>query len=152
MNTTGIWSEKGRYGGHPCIRGHRFSMSQLVAEVNDGRSLKFLSDDFDIEYDEIYKAWIDLVNELCLLKINTKYIMCKPEDTNCLRDHRIPISLMLMDFVLGNEMTPEAVADSRDLKLEDVKGVLNDVACLLDGDWLNGLLKTKRLFWEGQSI
>lgn len=48
MNTTGIWSEKLRLSGKPCIRGQRFSMAQLA----DGRPLKEIAEDFDIDYNK----------------------------------------------------------------------------------------------------
>lgn len=49
MNTSGIWSEKLRLSGKPCIRGQRFSMAQLLA---DGRPLKEIAEDFDIDYNK----------------------------------------------------------------------------------------------------
>lgn len=68
MNTSGIWSEKLRLGGKPCIRGQRFSMSQLIAELADGRPLKEIAEDFDIDYDKIRLAWIDLVEQTYIRK------------------------------------------------------------------------------------
>lgn len=141
MNTTAIWSEKLRMGGKPCIRGQRFPMSQLLAEVCDGVTLREISDNFDIDYDNIKAAWIDLVNELCLLKINSKYII--REEVNCLKEvvhlrgDRIPVSLVLMDLLLDNS-TPMEESAKRDLRPEQVEGMLNDLANLLSYDWTGG--------------
>jgi uncharacterized protein (DUF433 family) len=138
MDTTGIWTTKNRLGGKPCIRGHRFSMAQLLGEVADGITLREISSNFDIDYVNIKSAWIDLVNELCLLKIVSKHIMADPETmggVNCLQGHRIPISLTLMDLL---ERTCEEEAEDFDLEVEEVEGMLCDLAVLLDRSWVDG--------------
>lgn len=141
MNTSGIWSEPLRLSGKPCIRGHRFSMAQLLAEMAEREdTLKSIAENFDIEYSEIKLAWIDLVGELCKLKINSQYIMSDPETRggeNCLQGHRIPISLVMMGLLEENWTTKEE-ADDYDLEPEEVEGMLWNLASLLDRDWTNG--------------
>lgn len=140
MNTAGIWSEKLRCSGKPCIRGQRFSMSQLLAELADGRPIKEIAEDFDIDYNKIKLAWTDLVEQLSYLKINSQYIMSDPETRggqNCVQGHRIPISLVLMNL-LEQDWTPKQEADDYDLEPEEVEGVLCNLASLLDRDWTNG--------------
>ena len=135
MNTTGIWTDKDRLGGKPCIRGHRLSIAQLIAEVADGRSLKEIAKDFGIDYNDIWSAWVDLVNELCLLKINSNYIMSEETGTNCLCG--TPISLFLMNILLDNR-TPSEEAKNHDLDTNEIEGMLWNLASLLDRDWTNG--------------
>jgi uncharacterized protein (DUF433 family) len=43
-------------------------MSQLIAELADGRPLKEIAEDFDIDYDKIRLAWIDLVEQTYIRK------------------------------------------------------------------------------------
>ncbi len=135
MNTTGIWSEKDRVGGCPCIRGHRFSLAQLLAEVASGRPLREISEDFYINYDGIRVAWTDLVNELHLLNINSEYIMSDGE--NCLRDTGLPISLILMSLLVENR-TPKEAGYYYDLEQKQIEGLLWNLASLLDRDWTKG--------------
>lgn len=138
MNTSGIWVDNLRCGGKPCIRGHRFSISQLIAELASGRTLKEIAEDFDIDYDNITLAWRDLVNQLCELKINSRYIISDPEmrgGQNCLQGHRIPISLILMNLL---DSTPIEEAKDYDLEPEEVEGMLWNLASLLDRDWTDG--------------
>jgi len=140
MDTTGIWSERLRLGGKPCIRGHRFSMAQLLAELADGDKLSEIAENFDISYDEIKLAWTDLVSQLCELKINSQYIMSDPETRggqNCVQGHRIPISLILMGL-LEEGWTVKEEAEDYDLEPQEVEGVLWNLASLLDRDWTNG--------------
>lgn len=140
MNTVGIWSEKLRLSGKPCIRGERFSMAQLLAELADGNRLSEIAENFDIDYNKIKLAWTDLVNELCQLKINSQYIMSDPETRggqNYLQGHRIPISLVLMNL-LEEDWAPKQEADDYDLEPEEVEGMLWNLASLLDRDWING--------------
>ena len=136
MNSNGIWTDKLRLGGTPCIRWHRFSLAQLLAEVADGSTLKQIVEDFDIDYDYIREAWCDLVQQLALLKINSQYIM-SDRGENCIKGHRIPISLILMTLLQQN-WTPKEVAYNWDLTSEQVEGVLWNLATLLDRSWVNG--------------
>lgn len=46
MNTPGIWTDQLRCSGKPCIRGHRFSISQLIAELADGDTLMDIAENF----------------------------------------------------------------------------------------------------------
>ncbi len=138
MNTIGIWTEAGRLGGKPCIRGHRFTIAQLLGELADGRTLREISEDFDINYDNIKAAWIDLVNELCLLKINTKHIMSDQEvrgGQNCLQGHRIPISLTLMNLLVENR-TSKSEAEDYELEESEITGMLWDLATMLNQEWV----------------
>lgn len=140
MNTPGIWSERCRLSGKPCIRGHRFSMAQLLAELADGDRLSEIAENFDIDYNSIKLAWTDLVNQLCELKINSQYIMSDPETRggqNCLQGHRIPISLVLMNL-LQEDWIPRQEAEDYDLEQEEVEGMLWNLASLLDRDWTTG--------------
>jgi uncharacterized protein (DUF433 family) len=61
MNTSGIWSDRLRLGGKPCIRGDRFSIAQLLAEMAEGEdTLSSIAENFDVEYDKIKLAWTEL--------------------------------------------------------------------------------------------
>ena len=51
-------SDQNRMGGVPCIKGTRFTFSQLLAELADGSSLTEICDDFDLDY----KACTDALN------------------------------------------------------------------------------------------
>jgi uncharacterized protein (DUF433 family) len=140
MNTSGIWSTKDCLSGKPCIREHKFSMAQLITEVSDGKSLRGIAEDYEIDYDKIELAWTDLVQELRKLKINSQYIMSDPETRggeNCIHGHRIPINLILMNLLQENSI-PKQEAYDYDLEDEEVEGVLWNLASLLDRDWTNG--------------
>lgn len=138
MNTTGIWSEGMRLGGKPCIRKHRFSMAQLMAELADGGNLKQIAEDFDIDYDIMRVAWSDLVDELCLLKINTDHIMSDQKGVNCLQGRGISISIMLTDLLVENRTVEEEATKFVDLDKDEIEGMLRDLAMLLDQDWTGG--------------
>lgn len=137
MNTTGIWSEKGRLSGKPCVRNTRLSIAQVLAEVADGRALKEIAEDFNVDYDSIWGAWVDLVNELCLLKINSEHIMRKVGCTNYVKDTECPVSWILMNLLLDN-VTPKQEAEKHAVDQEKIEGVLWNLAALLDRDWTNG--------------
>ncbi len=140
MNTPGIWTDKDRCSGKPCLQGTRMPMCQILAELADGRDLKEIAEDFDLDYDTIVVAWHDLIEELCKLSINSQYIMSDPETRggeSCIQGHRIPISLVLMNFLEENS-TPKQEAENYDLEPEEVEGILWNLASLLDRTWENG--------------
>lgn len=64
-NTSHIWTDKDRCGGKPCIRGHRFTVAQLLAELAEGdRSLKKICEDFGLPFEmcrgvieQVAKEW-----------------------------------------------------------------------------------------------
>lgn len=60
LNTKGIWSESLRLGGKPCVRGHRFSVSQLLAELAEGNSLQDIAENFEIELADLTQVLWDL--------------------------------------------------------------------------------------------
>ena len=60
MNTPSVWTDPQRLGGKPCLRGHRISVSQLLAEMSEGRSIKKLSEDFNLQPDLLYGMLEDL--------------------------------------------------------------------------------------------
>jgi uncharacterized protein (DUF433 family) len=61
MNTKYIWTDNQRLGGKPCIRNHRFSIAQLLAELAEGdRGLKEIADDFDMDLKEVCGAIEDV--------------------------------------------------------------------------------------------
>lgn len=137
MTTEAIWVDPQRLGGSPCVQGSRFSLAQLLAEMTDG-TLQDIADNFDIDYNRLEAAWISLVNQLSLLKINSRYIMSDPDirgGQNCLRGHRIPISLILMNLV---HSTVSEEVDGYELEKEEVVGMLSDLAVLLRHDWSEG--------------
>lgn len=140
MNTAGIWTDEDRCSGKPCLQKTRMPMCQILAELADGRDLKEIAEDFDLGYDNVVVAWHDLVEEFCKLKINSQYIMSDPETRggeNCIANHRIPISLLMMNFLEENS-TPKQEAHDYDLENEEVEGVLWNLASLLDRDWSKG--------------
>jgi uncharacterized protein (DUF433 family) len=116
-------------------------MAQLLAEMAEGEdTLTSIAKNFDIEYNRIKQAWTDLVEELCKLKINSEYIVSDPEmrgGQNCVKGHRIPISLVLMG-ILQEDWTTKQEANDYDLEPEEVEGVLWNLALLLDRNWTNG--------------
>lgn len=140
MNTDGIWSDRLRLGGKPCISGHRFSVAQLLAEMAEGEdTLSSIAENFDIDYDKIKLAWTNLIQELSKLKINSQYIMSDPETRggeNCIEG--IPISLVLMEILEEDCTAKEEADDYYDLEQEEVEGMLWNLASLLDRDWTNG--------------
>ena len=141
MNTPGIWSEPLRCSGKPCIRGTRFSLSQILAEMAEGvDTIKGLAEDFELEYDKVKLAWTDLIQELGKLKLDTEYILSDPDvrgGENCLRWHRIPISQVLMDLLEENSTAKEEASDYA-LEPKKVEGMLWNLASLLDHNWIDG--------------
>ena len=137
MNTASIWTDPKRLGGSPCIRGTRFSLAQLLAELCD-TPLQNIAENFEIDYNKLESAFVSLVSQLSLLKINSRYIVSDPElrgGQNCLRGHRIPISLTLMNLI---DNTVEEEVDDYELEKEEVVGMLSDLAVLLRHDWSEG--------------
>jgi uncharacterized protein (DUF433 family) len=140
MNTTGIWTDKDRCSGKPCLRNTRMPMCQILAELADGRPLSEIAEDFDLDYNNMKEAWTNLVQELNKLRINSKYIMSDPDTRggeNCIQGHRIPISLLLMNLLDGDS-TPNEEAEDYELEQEEVEGVLWNLAALLDREWTDG--------------
>jgi hypothetical protein len=119
MNTTGIWSDKDRVSGKPCIRNTRLSISE----------------DFNVDYDKVWSAWVSMVNELCLLKINSSYII--RSDVNYIKGSEAPVSYVLMKLLTDN-LKPSELLFERGLDYETVRGALNDLAMLLDRNWTTG--------------
>lgn len=67
MNTKHIWTDPKRCGGVPCIRGHRFSVAQLLGELAESRSAELLCHQFDFNLDEVWGVLQDLglhINDL----------------------------------------------------------------------------------------
>jgi uncharacterized protein (DUF433 family) len=46
-----IWTHPLRCGGLPCLRGTRFTIAQVLAELADGRRIDELADSFDLDVD-----------------------------------------------------------------------------------------------------
>ena len=134
MNTTGIWTDPQRCSGKPCINGTRFPMCQLLAELADERDLKEISEDFNIDYDKIKQAWMDLIEQVSLLKIDSQFIMSKGNDNYLGKES---VSLLLRNLLTENR-TPEKEAIHHDLSENALEGMLWDLASLLDRDWTNG--------------
>lgn len=132
MNTTWIWTDKQRLSGKPCVRGQRFSIAQMFAELVDKGNLQTIADDFDIPLKDLQGAMLDVISYLCEQKINMEYISSDPETRggeNCLIGHRIPISMLLVDL---REDGVNEEADNYDLDTIELEGMLNDLAILFD--------------------
>lgn len=140
VNTSGIWTERQRCGGKPCMRNTRMKISQILAELADGGRLSEIAEDFELDYNNLKIAWHDLVGELCKLRINSEYIMSDSETRggqNCVQGHRIPISMILMGLLDSNH-TPKQEAHDYDLEQDQVEGILWNLASLLDRNWMHG--------------
>jgi uncharacterized protein (DUF433 family) len=46
-----VESVAGKCGGKPVLKGTRFTVAQVFAEVADGRDVRDLARDFDLDYD-----------------------------------------------------------------------------------------------------
>ncbi len=55
-----------RRGGVPVIKGTRFTVAQLLAEIADGNSIKEIADDFHLDLNIIERLLRDIAN--CLDK------------------------------------------------------------------------------------
>lgn len=55
-----IWAHSLRRGGLPCLRGTRFTISQVLAELADGCCIAELAEDFDLDVDMIEAALREL--------------------------------------------------------------------------------------------
>ena len=62
INTTHIWTDPDRCGGRPCIRGHRLTLAQMLAELSEGRSIQELEADFRLEEGQLAKALSELAD------------------------------------------------------------------------------------------
>lgn len=118
MNTPGIWTNKERCGGRPCIRGHRFSISQLLAELSVRENIHEIADNFHINVKEINVALKDLsygmnLNDFILNKNNQK----------------VYIFTILRDLA---ENSIEITSNNYDVKVQDIKSSLDNLA-----EWLN---------------
>ena len=71
MNTQGIWTNSERMSGKPCIRGTRFAVSQFLCELADGRSIGQIAEDFDLDYEMLEQALVDLS---CTMKEQTNEV------------------------------------------------------------------------------
>jgi uncharacterized protein (DUF433 family) len=64
MNTENVWTDKDRCSGKPCVRGHRFTVAQLLAELAEGeRNLKEICEDFRLPFDKCQGAIHDVIIE-----------------------------------------------------------------------------------------
>jgi uncharacterized protein (DUF433 family) len=60
INTDHIWTEVGRYGGKPYIRGHRFTVVQMLAELARGCTVGELAAGYEIGQNKFVGALHDL--------------------------------------------------------------------------------------------
>ena len=60
INTDHIWTEVGRCGGKPCIRGHWFTVAQMLAELAQGCTVGELAAAYEIVQNKFVGALHDL--------------------------------------------------------------------------------------------
>ena len=60
INTDHIWTEVGRCGGKPCIREHRFTVAQMLAELAQGCTVGELAAGSEIGQNKFVGALHDL--------------------------------------------------------------------------------------------
>lgn len=65
-----IWVHPKRRGGLPCVRGTRFTVAQVLAELADGRCIDELADSFDMDVDMLEA----LLRELALTYERRDYV------------------------------------------------------------------------------
>ena len=62
MNTTHVWTDPQRCSGKPCVRGTRYPIAQLLAELVEGRSIGELAEDIDVPLEALEAALEDVAD------------------------------------------------------------------------------------------
>jgi len=55
-----IEAKPGHFGGKPCLKGHRFTVAQILAELADGQNVYGLAAEFDLEAKELIQVLNDI--------------------------------------------------------------------------------------------